>query len=134
MAHCPAYQGPICSLCCTLDARCGDACKPHAALSVQWAATLRWLLPRRVWPFLDTGLSHFVLLMGVIVPLLMTVFAMVYRQQLAAFADMADSQAALGAGLRSGFTKAFAALLLVSTVGRQPHHALCSPHHHLSFR
>jgi hypothetical protein len=23
MAHCPAYQGPICSLCCTLDARCG---------------------------------------------------------------------------------------------------------------
>jgi signal transduction histidine kinase/CheY-like chemotaxis protein len=116
MAHCPAYQGPICSLCCTLDARCGDACKPHAALSVQWAAALRWLLPRRVWPFLDTGLSHFVLLMGVIVPLLMTVFAMVYRQQLAAFADMADSQAALGAALRSGFTKAFAALLLFSGI------------------
>src|SRR5450830_972246 len=28
MAHCPAYRGPICSLCCTLDARCGDLCKP----------------------------------------------------------------------------------------------------------
>jgi signal transduction histidine kinase/CheY-like chemotaxis protein len=28
MAHCPAYEGPICSLCCTLDARCGDRCKP----------------------------------------------------------------------------------------------------------
>ncbi|MES3001804.1 MAG: hybrid sensor histidine kinase/response regulator, partial [Pseudomonadota bacterium] len=28
MAHCPAYQGAICSLCCTLDARCGDLCKP----------------------------------------------------------------------------------------------------------
>ena len=49
MAYCPAYQGAICSLCCTLDARCGDLCKPHASLSVQWSAALRWLLPRRDW-------------------------------------------------------------------------------------
>lgn len=27
MAYCPAYAGSICSLCCTLDARCLDACK-----------------------------------------------------------------------------------------------------------
>ena len=32
MAHCPAYRGPICSLCCTLDARCDDLCKPDARL------------------------------------------------------------------------------------------------------
>jgi signal transduction histidine kinase/DNA-binding response OmpR family regulator len=119
MAHCPAYQGPICSLCCTLDARCGDACKPHASLAVQWSAALRWLLPRQVWPYLDTGLSHFVLLMGVILPLLATVFAMFYRQEVAAFADMAfaaDGQAALRAALQSGFSKAFAALLLLSCI------------------
>ena len=30
MASCPAYSGPICSLCCSLDARCHDLCKPHA--------------------------------------------------------------------------------------------------------
>lgn len=116
MAHCPAYQGPICSLCCTLDARCGDACKPHASLAVQWSGALRWLLPRATWPYLDTGLSHFVLLMGVIVPLLVTVFAMFYRQELSAFADMAESQAALRAALLSGFSKAFAALLLLSGI------------------
>ena len=46
MAHCPAYRGPICSLCCTLDARCDDLCKPEARLAAQWSATLRWLLPR----------------------------------------------------------------------------------------
>jgi signal transduction histidine kinase/purine-cytosine permease-like protein/ActR/RegA family two-component response regulator len=69
MAHCPAYQGPICSLCCTLDARCGDLCKPHANLSSQWSATLRWLLPRRASSRIDTGLGHFLLLMAVIVPL-----------------------------------------------------------------
>ncbi len=28
IAYCPAYGGSICSLCCTLDARCLDACKP----------------------------------------------------------------------------------------------------------
>lgn len=28
MAYCPFYQGSICSLCCSLDARCMDACKP----------------------------------------------------------------------------------------------------------
>jgi signal transduction histidine kinase/DNA-binding NarL/FixJ family response regulator len=70
MAHCPAYQGPICSLCCTLDARCGDLCKPEASLKAQWSATLRWLLPRSAWNYLDTGLGHFLLLMVIVVPLL----------------------------------------------------------------
>lgn len=27
IAYCPAYAGSICSLCCTLDARCQDSCK-----------------------------------------------------------------------------------------------------------
>ncbi|MBC7916235.1 MAG: response regulator [Rhodoferax sp.] len=116
MAHCPAYQGPICSLCCTLDARCGDACKPHASLSSQWSATLRWLLPQRTWPYLDSGLGHFLLLLGVIVPLLATVFAMFYRQELAALGSMAGDATAVREALRSGFGKAFAALLLLSCI------------------
>ena len=29
VAFCPAYDGPICSLCCSLDARCHDQCKPQ---------------------------------------------------------------------------------------------------------
>ena len=116
MAHCPAYQGPICSLCCTLDARCGDVCKPHASLSAQWSATLRWLLPKPVWPFLDTGLGHFILLMLVIVPLLATVFGLFYQQELAGLAEMVENQKLLRTALQSGFTKAFAALLLMSGI------------------
>ena len=34
---------------------------------MQWSAALRWLLPQRMWPYLDTGLGHFLLLMLVIV-------------------------------------------------------------------
>jgi signal transduction histidine kinase len=124
LAHCPAYQGPICSLCCTLDARCGDLCKPHASLSAQWSGTLRWLLPRRIWPYLDTGLSHFMLLMLIVVPLLATVFGLLYYQELRALAQVvADTQ--LGAqlmdvpaetALRSGFLKAYMALLVAAGI------------------
>lgn len=35
MAHCPAYGGAICSLCCSLDARCHDSCKPNARIADQ---------------------------------------------------------------------------------------------------
>jgi signal transduction histidine kinase/ActR/RegA family two-component response regulator len=47
MAFCPAYGGPICSLCCSLDARCNDLCKPHARLSQQVLSLFDpWLPPR----------------------------------------------------------------------------------------
>jgi signal transduction histidine kinase/CheY-like chemotaxis protein len=70
VAHCPAYRGPICSLCCTLDARCDDLCKPHARLAAQWSALLRQLLPQRLWPSLDSGLAHYLLLMLGVAPAL----------------------------------------------------------------
>ncbi|HEY1102468.1 MAG TPA: ATP-binding protein [Burkholderiaceae bacterium] len=119
MAHCPAYQGAICSLCCTLDARCGDLCKPHASLSAQWSAALRWLLPRRIWPYLDTGLGHFLMLMLVIVPLLAAVFGLLYHQELQALLQaVADASLlqAPEAALRSGFLKAYMALLVVAGI------------------
>jgi hypothetical protein len=45
MASCPAYAGPICSLCCSLDARCHDLCKPHARAGAQVSEALGKLLP-----------------------------------------------------------------------------------------
>ena len=119
MAHCPAYQGAICSLCCTLDARCGDLCKPQASLSSQWSAALRWLLPKRIWPYLDTGLGHFLMLMLVVVPLLASVFGLLYHQELQALLGaIADAEVleAPEAALRSGFLKAYMALLLVAGI------------------
>ncbi|MBA4257000.1 MAG: hybrid sensor histidine kinase/response regulator [Polaromonas sp.] len=88
MAHCPAYQGAICSLCCTLDARCGDLCKPQARLAVQWSAVLRRMLPRRMWPYLDAGLAHYILLMAVMAPLLGALLGLLYRQEVRGFAQV----------------------------------------------
>lgn len=116
MAHCPAYQGPICSLCCTLDARCGDLCKPHASLSAQWSATLRWTLPRRIWPYLDTGLGHFLLLMAVVAPLLAAVLGLLYHQDLQSMAALAEPGWASHDTLRATFVKAYFALLVVAGI------------------
>ncbi len=116
MAHCPAYQGPICSLCCTLDARCHDLCKPHARLSVQWRAATRALLPRAAWSTLETGLGHYLLLMAVVVPLLGGLFALLYAQALPALLDTGEVGAAAAASLRVGYVKAFSALLLIAGI------------------
>jgi signal transduction histidine kinase/purine-cytosine permease-like protein/FixJ family two-component response regulator len=116
LAHCPAYQGSICSLCCTLDARCNDLCKPHARLSVQWNALLRAVLPRAVWPYLETGLGHYLLLMAIVVPLLGGLFAMLYSHELPLLLEAGAAGLAYAQVLRLGFVKAFAALLLVSGI------------------
>ncbi|MBX3625424.1 MAG: response regulator [Rhizobacter sp.] len=113
LAHCPAYLGNICSLCCSLDARCNDLCKPEARLSSQWSRALRKLLPQRVWPYIDTGLGHYLLVMAIVVPLLAGVFALLYQQELRNLGEMMDT---LGPALKLGFIKAFAALLLVSGI------------------
>jgi signal transduction histidine kinase/CheY-like chemotaxis protein/purine-cytosine permease-like protein len=59
MAYCPVYTGPICSLCCSLDARCGDGCKPHARLSAQIMTPLRATLPAPVLRALSTPVGSF---------------------------------------------------------------------------
>ena len=48
MAFCPAYSGAICSLCCSLDARCGDMCKPSPGFGQRAAAPLRAVFPARL--------------------------------------------------------------------------------------
>lgn len=116
MAHCPAYQGPICSLCCTLDARCGDLCKPQASLAAQWSATLRRLLPRAMWPYLDTGLGHFLLLMLVIAPLLAALFGLLYHQEMRALAPTLAGAPEAAQTLRAGFLKAYLAVLVVAGI------------------
>lgn len=117
MAHCPAYQGSICSLCCTLDARCGDLCKPQARLSVQWEGALRTVMPRRMWPYLEAGLSHYLLLMLVVAPLLAAVLGLLYRQQVQGLDQGIEAMADAGlldAALRSGFLRVYAVLLLIA--------------------
>jgi signal transduction histidine kinase/ActR/RegA family two-component response regulator len=108
-AYCPAYQGTICSLCCTLDARCLDACKPNARLRDQLERIASRWLPSSLSPQLRLRLVQFTL-----VYLLLAVFTgvfvgVIYYQDIlaAAYADEALSQALFG-----NFLKVYSALLV----------------------
>jgi signal transduction histidine kinase/FixJ family two-component response regulator/purine-cytosine permease-like protein len=59
MAWCPAYAAPICSLCCSLDSRCHDMCKPKARFNAQAAAVAKSILPEPVTTALSTRLGRY---------------------------------------------------------------------------
>ncbi|MFC0267011.1 response regulator [Kushneria aurantia] len=80
MAMCPAYAGTICSLCCSLDMRCNDICRPEAHFSSQRRALLLRLLPKSVFPGLYTRLSFYVLVLGALSLVLAGVLVTVYAQ------------------------------------------------------
>jgi len=114
MAQCPAYGGPICSLCCALDARCHDLCKPEPARAPwQLTALLRRLTPRAWWPQLDTGLGRYLLLMAVVAPALAGLLSLLYQAELR---HLGDAAGALAPALRAGFIKAWCGLVLVAGV------------------
>ncbi len=66
-AYCPVYTGPICSLCCSLDARCGDGCKPHARADAQIITALSALLPARVMRAAASPLGRFALVFALFI-------------------------------------------------------------------
>jgi len=78
MAWCPAYAAPICSLCCSLDARCHDLCRPKANAGAQAMALAGAVLPPAVAGKLGTRLGRFALAMGFAVALIGAILALVY--------------------------------------------------------
>lgn len=65
MSCCPVYDQPICSLCCSLDVRCLDSCKPHARFSRQLANVLRKFVSGRAVVIVNSRLGRFLgLLLG----------------------------------------------------------------------
>ncbi len=61
MTDCPFHDGPICSLCCTLDGNCGDSCKPHGRLDEMIRTALNNRLPGPTARALMSRPSRFVI-------------------------------------------------------------------------
>lgn len=80
MAGCPVYGGPICSLCCSLDSRCGDRCKEGAQLSQQLLGFARKLFPKQIADALDTRLGHYFGALFIVVGLIALVLSVFYFQ------------------------------------------------------
>ena len=80
MASCPAYAGPICSLCCSLDARCHDLCKPHARFQAQVAETLGKFLPQPIYARINSQLGHYLGVFAVSAGLVGLTLGLIYLQ------------------------------------------------------
>lgn len=78
MAWCPAYAAPICSLCCSLDARCHDLCKPKAHMRAQVRTVADAMLPAWAVEMLQTRLGRFGIAMAVALALLAAILGLVY--------------------------------------------------------
>jgi signal transduction histidine kinase/ActR/RegA family two-component response regulator len=77
---CPAYAGPICSLCCSLDARCHDLCKPHARVQAQFAETLGRILPQQIYTRINSQVGHYLGVFAVSAGLVALTLGLIYLQ------------------------------------------------------
>jgi signal transduction histidine kinase/DNA-binding NarL/FixJ family response regulator len=110
MALCPAYGGAICSLCCTLESRCHDACKPHGRIAQQLIALATKIFPQRLAASLNTRGGHFV---GIVILCNLTtglLLALIYHQSIG-IASSAREQ------VEATLWVVFLCLLLLSGIG-----------------
>lgn len=107
MAGCPAYQAPICSLCCSLESRCHDRCKTGSRASDQIRAVAAALLPRGWAARVNFRVGHYLMVLVSLCGVLAFLVGMVYVQ---------ESLETPAAALRMPFLKVFALLALLSAV------------------
>ncbi|WP_413691426.1 ATP-binding response regulator [Pseudoalteromonas sp. KJ10-2] len=80
MTFCPAYGKAICSLCCSLDVRCADQCRPHATISQQAHDFFTRFVSEKVLKMLTTPLTQFIALTLVLSLISATILFLVYLQ------------------------------------------------------
>jgi signal transduction histidine kinase/CheY-like chemotaxis protein len=109
MAFCPAYGDAICSLCCSLEARCLDRCKPKARLSEQVLALLRAVLPSPLGMRLETRLGRYAIVMSALALPIGGVLFFLWRHH-AALTAVGDAPGAF-------YLQVFTALMFVAAIG-----------------
>ncbi|MDO6783855.1 ATP-binding protein [Neptunomonas phycophila] len=80
LTQCPVNGGIICSLCCTLDARCHDQCKEGARFSDQLSRLVVFFLPSRMAARSDSRILQFSGLLFLIATIVGSLFWLVYMQ------------------------------------------------------
>jgi signal transduction histidine kinase/CheY-like chemotaxis protein len=108
MSHCPVYAGPICSLCCTLDARCHDSCKENRLID-QVLVYLRATFPKGFASSLNSRLGYFAGIL-LLFALMIGIVLMLIDSQYSSSAEMVKDAVA------SSLSTVFFALLMISGV------------------
>ena len=80
MAYCPFYEGPVCSLCCSLEAHCHDACKrPEKTVAVSEERVDRLHIQRFLAPNIVKRLIRFFGIAVALAAVTGAVFLLAYR-------------------------------------------------------
>jgi signal transduction histidine kinase/DNA-binding NarL/FixJ family response regulator/purine-cytosine permease-like protein len=80
IAQCPAYSGPICSLCCSLETRCRDYCKPEASLSNQVGAWMERTMPHWSVAWLRSDIGRYAGVLAVFAAIIAAALTLAYVQ------------------------------------------------------
>lgn len=81
MAFCPVYDGAICSLCCTLEARCHDACKERPQSIERLAASVRKVVPAPLTDAVYTRVVRFLIAYAIVVAIIGVVLLLIFYQR-----------------------------------------------------
>lgn len=80
-AYCPVYDGSICSLCCSLDARCHDSCKPSDDNLERFIQTsIQGFFQNKIPTLLGLRLTKFAGLFSLSTGITAVVFGLVFYQ------------------------------------------------------
>ncbi|MDX2097030.1 MAG: ATP-binding protein [Leptolyngbyaceae cyanobacterium bins.59] len=120
MAFCPVYDGFICSLCCSLDARCHDTCKTsgsqHPSPLLEAAQTLSAILFQgRLSPQLGVRILKYLVVFLTLAGLVGTLFILSYYQQ-ALHPQVSLSPDSI-LSIKKALIGAYASLLLLIGIG-----------------
>ncbi|MEO1273880.1 MAG: ATP-binding protein, partial [Pseudomonadota bacterium] len=115
MAYCPFHDGAICSLCCTLDARCADRCKPGALPPK--GKVRRWVmaqLPQSIRAMMQPAYGLFVAIILGFLTIIGAAFLLIHQQVTIAHPESADA-------VERALMMAFAMLVLVTGIAAWLH-------------
>ncbi|MEO1472211.1 MAG: HAMP domain-containing sensor histidine kinase, partial [Pseudomonadota bacterium] len=115
MAHCPFHGGAICSLCCTLDARCSDRCKPGAGPAK--GPLRRWLaarIPSSLGTIVQPAYGLFIAITLGFLTVIGAAILLIDQQVAIAHPDSTDA-------VQRALTMAFAMLVLVTGIAAWLH-------------
>ncbi len=116
MATCPAYDAPICSLCCTLESRCHDRCKTRSRAAEQVSDVLTSVLPARMSRRINFRVGHYLVVFLSLAALLAFVLGVVYYQEGVVRPELLADHTLPPGALESPFVKVYALLLLAAAV------------------
>ncbi|WP_353889619.1 ATP-binding protein [uncultured Paraglaciecola sp.] len=80
MAFCPAYGRPICSLCCSLDVRCGDKCREKGTFSAQVRSVCRNFFSEKTTQLLSNSVAQWAFLTLLLSSVIAAVLFLIYKQ------------------------------------------------------